>query len=342
MTAPQDARNNVHFYRPKWWLLAVNVLSLAFLVFFLGMPLFGLLALFVALPGSGNSIPGYAAIFAGLMLPIILLVGLLTLYMLAVVIFWFFYTIKISPDGIEQNQFPFIHIRAGWADIERLGKVFIWRDVLYLRSFEKLGTSLSLLPVFKSFRHSQGTISLAYYNGWPRGSLEQDLRRYAPGLFEARQPAPAAPTGEATGPDQDTRLLVALSHASIVLSFAGAIFPLVIYIMHRRDSSYIRFQALQALVWQAVAFILNLLGLFCLGGSLLLLIFSAVFSSGNNSGWSSAVGVFAFLVMAGWIILSLLVNLGFVFYGIAGAVQAYQGKDFRYWLVGRLLDRSKS
>ena len=45
------------------------------------------------------------------------------------------------------------------------------------------------------------------------------------------------------------------------------------------------------------------------------------------------------------IIISVLVmiigNLGFIIYGIIGAVMTYQGKDFRYIFIGNRIDKSK-
>ena len=45
------------------------------------------------------------------------------------------------------------------------------------------------------------------------------------------------------------------------------------------------------------------------------------------------------------IIISVLVmtigNLGFITYGIIGAVMTYQGKDFRYIFIGNRIDKSK-
>jgi hypothetical protein len=44
-------------------------------------------------------------------------------------------------------------------------------------------------------------------------------------------------------------------------------------------------------------------------------------------------------------IISVLVmtigNLGFIIYGIIGAVTTYQGKDFRYIVIGNRINKSK-
>jgi hypothetical protein len=142
------------------------------------------------------------------------------------VIMSFFSYIKISPDGIEQKNSPYKHIRSNWSDVDKLGKFFLFTDVLYLNSYEVLGFSLSLKSPFRFLRPKQGFMTLTGYEGWSDGQLANDLKQYAPKLFE-NQPVPqeARPenmkevqTVETPSVSQEVRLLAAISHASVIFT----------------------------------------------------------------------------------------------------------------------------
>ena len=96
----------------------------------------------------------------------------------------FFSYVKISPDGIEQKNSPNKNIRCNWSDVDKLGKSILFTDVIHLNSFEVVGMSLSLKSPFRFLRPKQGFISLTGYEGWPDGQLADDLKQYAPKLFE--------------------------------------------------------------------------------------------------------------------------------------------------------------
>ena len=60
------------------------------------------------------------------------------------------------------------------------------------------------------------------------------------------------PEHTSTGPTQDERILAALAHGSILLPLWGLIGAVIIWVTQREKSRFIRFQALQATVYQIV------------------------------------------------------------------------------------------
>lgn len=264
------------------------------------------------------------------------------------VIMSFFSYIKISPDGIEQRNSPYKHIRANWSDVDKLGKLFLFTDVIYLNSFEVLGFSLSLKSPFRFLRPKQGFIALTGYGGWSDGQLANDLKEYAPKLFE-NQPISQAvqvennrevqPT-EAPSINQEVRLLAAISHASVIFTNIGFFIPIGIYLTQKKKSSYLGFQALQALIWQIVMFVFTILTSSCMAGSIFIPVLFATSTQNERLLEVSGGGIFFAVIIS--VFLMTFGNLAFIIYGIIGAVRIYQGKDFRYVFIGNRIDKSKS
>jgi len=133
------------------------------------------------------------------------------------------------------------------------------------------------------------------------------------------EPIEAPDPAEAISSEERTMAL--LAHLSIFLNlitgFLGAGAALLIYLLYKDKSRYVAYQSLQALFFQLIFFF---------GGSLLVGFFWLV------TGLLSLVLVGLVLIPFA-LILSLL-PIGCLVYGIYAAVEAYHGKDFKYWLVG--------
>ncbi len=112
-----------------------------------------------------------------------------------------------------------------------------------------------------------------------------------------------------------------LAHLSILLNlatgFLGTVAALVIYVIFKDRSRYVGYQSLQAFWFQLVAW---------LGGGVIAGILWAI------GGILSAIciGVLIFPLA----IVFTLLPVAALAYGVIGAVQTSQGRDFRYWLVG--------
>lgn len=153
----------------------------------------------------------------------------------------------------------------------------------------------------------------------------------------------------AKGPTADSNdwTVAAAAHASVVLTllsaFAGGVgaliglvVPLVIYLSYRERSRLVRFQALQALVYQGAGVLVYLVTAIALA-----LVVTVIWII---AGLLSVVAVgfllmpAALLITALMVIVLLVAPLAWVAYGLYAAYQVYQGGAFRYWLLGEWLE----
>lgn len=136
-------------------------------------------------------------------------------------------------------------------------------------------------------------------------------------------------------PTEDERVLAALSHAGIITNIAGMsglVGAALIWVTQREKSAYVRAQAFQALAFQGCALLVGVLMVMLWGGCLgLALLPAALFPDLYHTSppplfWPALYSA----------VLPLLYGVLVVCYGLYGAAQTYQGRPFRYLLVGRL------
>jgi uncharacterized Tic20 family protein len=139
--------------------------------------------------------------------------------------------------------------------------------------------------------------------------------------------------------NQNDRIMAALAHVTVILPMMGLIAPIVIWATQKDKSEFIAFQALQAVVYQLTLILIWFLGMACYMCSFFgMFIFTIPFSSagGSDSFPFEAFGVFfPFLIMA----ILMVGGLIYVVYGLIGAFMVLSGRDFRYILIGRWLER---
>jgi uncharacterized Tic20 family protein len=159
--------------------------------------------------------------------------------------------------------------------------------------------------------------------------------------------------GIATGVTQDERIMAALAHASVILPFWGIIGAIVVWATQREKSRFVGFQALQAGVYQLALILGGMLCFACYMCSMFATfplafllapagILAAEATQGPAEAGGAIGGVLAMLTsFFPFCILGLLVLLGFVYilYALYGAAQVLQGRDFRYVIIGRRLER---
>lgn len=342
-----ELTSTIHIYKPKRWNLALNIFSLFFIVIVMGIPLIAFVLMIISFFQAEKALDTFAIVFGCILTPIIILLTFNIVQITISAIMSFFAYIKISPDGIEQKNSPYKHIRSNWSEVDKLGKFFLFYDAIYLHSYEVLGFSLSLKAPFRFFRPKQGFISLTGFEGWPDGQLANDLKQYAPKLFENQPISQAVQTENnrevqpVASPfiSQEIRLLAAISHASVLFPNIGFLIPIGIYATQKQKSSYLGFQALQALIWQIVMFVFTILTSSCMVGSIFIPVLFATSTQNERLIGLSGGGIFFAVIIS--VVLMLVGNLTFVIYGIIGAVMTYQGKDFRYVFIGNRIDKSK-
>lgn len=85
--------------------------------------------------------------------------------------------LRISDDGLEYVIWKILKMRFNWDDIKRIKKSPLVGDILFFERVEESD------PGFIIFIGAP-QIHLNSLVGWPDGGLEEDLRKYAPQLFE--------------------------------------------------------------------------------------------------------------------------------------------------------------
>jgi uncharacterized Tic20 family protein len=138
-------------------------------------------------------------------------------------------------------------------------------------------------------------------------------------------------------PSQNDKIMAALAHVSAILPLMGVIAPIVIWATQKDKSEFVAFQALQAIAYQ----LLMILGWFVGMGCYMLSFFSTFltipFSGSGSAPTGSPFFMLGFLIP--FIILGLIFCGGalFILYGLVGAIMTFQGKNFRYIIIGHRL-----
>jgi len=111
---------------------------------------------------------------------------------------------------------------------------------------------------------------------------------------------------------KDENLMAAIAHAGILIT---VIVALIIWLTQKDKSKYVEFQAKQALVYQLIVAV------------------------GFTTLWIIAI-ILSF-VLIGFLLMPVILLLGLVavIYGLYGAYETYQKKDFRYIVIGNYLSK---
>ena len=139
-----------------------------------------------------------------------------------------------------------------------------------------------------------------------------------------------------TTPSQDERIMAALSHGAVLIPIWGIVIAVIVWITQKDKSKYTAFQSLQALVYQLFIPLVWFLGMGCY-----MLSFFASFLTIPIAGSSSSNWPFGLMMLVPFATLFtvLIGELAFIVFGLVGAVMVLRGKDFRYIILGRLLER---
>jgi uncharacterized protein len=135
---------------------------------------------------------------------------------------------------------------------------------------------------------------------------------------------------------QDERVLAALSHISVLLPLIGVMSPILIWVTQKEKSRYVAFQSLQALVYQLCMIITYIVGMACYACSFFSVFFGSSYELSQYMGPSSEYLFFIPFIFIGIIFIGGFI---YVIYGIIGAIITFQGKPFRYFIIGKRVER---
>lgn len=135
----------------------------------------------------------------------------------------------------------------------------------------------------------------------------------------------------------EERVWAALAHATVILFGWGLVGPVLVWVMQRRKSAYASFHALQALVYQTFFMLYYMVVTFCLTLFFIAFIFGFMMalepSSMNEPPMFIFIGEFLYFI-------AIFAAFGiYMLLGLIGAGLCLAGKNFRYPLVGRWIER---
>ena len=142
-------------------------------------------------------------------------------------------------------------------------------------------------------------------------------------------------------PSQNDKIMAALAHVSAILPFLGVIAPIVIWATQKDKSEYVAFQALQAVAYQLMMILAWFVGMGCYMLSFFSTFIAIPFSEGSGGTNPSAAPFFMLGFLIPFFIFGAMFVGGaiFIIYGLIGAFQVFQGKDFRYIVIGKWLNK---
>lgn len=120
----------------------------------------------------------------------------------------------------------------------------------------------------------------------------------------------------------EEKILAGFSHLMIVFGLYGTAAAIVIWIVKRDKSEFIKKSVKQAIAYQIVVLVaLKLMGLFW----------------GNSISMALTAQKTALISLVG--IVWSVAGLTLLLYGVVGAVSAFKGKSFKYVVIGDFIDK---
>jgi uncharacterized Tic20 family protein len=153
------------------------------------------------------------------------------------------------------------------------------------------------------------------------------------------EPAQSADEPVWLNEDHEFRWVAAMGHFSILIMLWGMLAPLTTWILYGKRNLFLKFQAIQTLVYQAGTTILYFVGGFIyLFGFLLLIVGTGMIGAGN---FNSTAGIFGIIVFGLSLLISFVLILIVPLLHILGQWAGYRvlkGDNYRYPLIGKLVE----
>ena len=131
---------------------------------------------------------------------------------------------------------------------------------------------------------------------------------------------------------KEEKLMALLSHLSIFIPNIGILALIIIWVTNKEKSNFVRFNALQAIFFQLIFFILMMLFIFV--GIILMLIAIPWFDLSSNA----EPGILFFLSM---VFMFMYFPLWIIFgiYAVVASAKSFKGRIFKYAIIGRIIER---
>jgi uncharacterized Tic20 family protein len=140
--------------------------------------------------------------------------------------------------------------------------------------------------------------------------------------------------------DQNERGLAGLAHGSILLGFftggvGGILAALIIWLTQKEKSAYVAGQALQALVYQSLTYLITMACWCCWGLFWMVSILGPL--AGNPEAFENNPPATLWIGLV-FMIFPLGVWGLTILYGLYGAARCFGGNDFKYAIIGNWLE----
>lgn len=132
----------------------------------------------------------------------------------------------------------------------------------------------------------------------------------------------------------ENRLLAALAHGAVITQGLGLLAGVIVYVNQREKSRWAAFQALQAAVYQLITLLVTI-GIWIVWTIFYIMSFIPLIQLPEGDAPPPI-----FWIGIGSMVIPLAIMLLFGLYGLWGALKTWQGKDFRYAIIGGWLERS--
>ena len=137
---------------------------------------------------------------------------------------------------------------------------------------------------------------------------------------------------------QEERLLAALSHAAVITGMIAPVAGILLYVTQKEKSAYVAGQALQAALYQLLGLLVMILAWTCWG---IFYTLSLIPLLGNADQYNEAPPPI-FWIGLGSMVCPFIVMGVWGLYGLWGAVRAWAGRDFRYAVIGPMVEKRLS
>ncbi|MGB8984940.1 MAG: DUF4870 domain-containing protein [Anaerolineales bacterium] len=140
--------------------------------------------------------------------------------------------------------------------------------------------------------------------------------------------------------DHEFRWVAAAGHFSVLILLWGMLAPLTTWTLYGKRSSFLKFQSIQTLVYQAVATILFFVGSFIAVSSLSVL--PLIVDLNLSSDFRSPIALTGLVMVFIFTLFAMLIILIVPLFHILGQWAGYRvlkGEDYRYPEIGRLVEK---
>jgi uncharacterized Tic20 family protein len=140
--------------------------------------------------------------------------------------------------------------------------------------------------------------------------------------------------------ENEERWVASMGHFSVIIALWGLLAPLSTWILQGKHSAFLKFQSIQTIVFQAfVTLLYGLAGIFYVIG---VIVVFAVLGLAGNPNLGSLAGMAGLILFFVTLLIAALIMLSVPFFHIIGQYAGYRllkGENYRYPLVGRLVER---